>query len=63
MNVDIETAVDGCATYCPKFEVTVINLFENDNIIHRIYRCEHLEECNAMLEAMQTITIKMENIT
>lgn len=59
MQIEIKTAVNGCANYCPEFEVKGVTLYENN----RVYRCIHLDECNAMLEAMHTVTIKMENIT
>lgn len=63
MQIEIKTAVNGCANYCPEFEVKGVTLYENNAIINRVYRCIHLDECNAMLEAMHTVTIKMENIT
>lgn len=63
MTIEIKTAVDGCANYCPEFEVVAIKLIENNTVIKRVYRCAHLDECNAMLEAMQTVTINLENIT
>lgn len=63
MNIDIKTVVEGCAAYCPKFEIKVINLYANDIIINRSYRCEHLDECNAMIQAINTVTIDLKNIT
>ena len=63
MQIEIKTAVDGCANYCPEFEIKGVTLYENNSIINRAYRCIHLDECNAMLEAMHNVTIKMENIT
>lgn len=63
MNIEIKTAVDGCANYCPEFEVKGITLYENNTLLNRVYRCIHLDECYAMLEAMNTVTIEMKNIT
>lgn len=63
MKAEIKTAVDGCARFCPEFEITTINLYANNNIYERVYKCEHLEQCEAMIEAMSHATIKAENIT
>ena len=63
MNIEIKTAVEGCARYCPKFQIVAQILFSNNGIYKRAYRCEHLEECKAMLGALDTVTVEMENIT
>lgn len=63
MKAEIKTAVDGCPRFCPEFKITAINLYANNNIYERVYKCEHLEQCEAMIEAMSHATINIENIT
>ena len=63
MEIEIKTAVDGCARYCPNFQIEVINLYVNDETYNRAYRCEHLTECEAMLKAIMRIdTVTVKNI-
>lgn len=63
MKIEIKTAVDGCNRFCPAFDIEVINLYANDSIFNRVYRCEHLEQCEAMIKAISSATIDAENIT
>ena len=62
MEIDIKTAVDGCARYCPNFQIEVINLYSNNETYNRAYRCEYLAVCQSMLTALfqakDTVTVK-----
>ena len=63
MEIEVKTALEGCARYCPRFHVVAQILFNNDGVYNRVYKCGHLDECEAMLEAMHTHTVDMKNIT
>lgn len=63
MKIDVSTAVDGCGRFCPEFEIETITLYGDGKEYARVYKCPHTEQCAAMLEAMSTTTIEIENIT
>lgn len=58
MTIEVKTALEGCASHCPRFKVRVINLYENNGIYYRAYQCEHIDECEAMLKALSTVTVE-----
>lgn len=62
MIIEVKTAVEGCADYCPRFEVKTIKLYENNDIFFKTYYCEHLDECKAMLNALAEAEENLKNI-
>lgn len=63
MTIEVKTAVEGCANYCPRFEIKTTNLYEGNKIFYKDYRCANLDECEAMLRALSYATVHIENIT
>ena len=62
MKIEIKTALDGCGRFCEDFEIKSSILYYNNNEIHRDYRCVNMDKCEALLQAMQLVTIDAENI-
>jgi hypothetical protein len=52
MEISVKTATDDCCRRCPSFRVRVVELYQNNGLFYRSYKCENLEKCNAMMEAI-----------
>lgn len=63
MKAEVKTIVDGCDRYCKEFDIEVTTLYANGSVYARVYKCSHLEQCKAMIQAIETVTVEMKNIT
>lgn len=52
MQIEVRTATERCAERCPNFEVEVRDLYENNNIYVRAYRCANVNKCEALAEIL-----------
>ena len=51
MEANITTAVEGCDRYCDAFEIEMKTLDISCN--KRVYRCRHMNQCLAILKALE----------
>lgn len=58
MNIEVKTAVEGCANYCPHFEIEITSLYRDDKIFYKTYRCINYGKCQAMLLALSRANVK-----
>lgn len=52
MQIEVRTATERCAERCPNFAVEVRDLYENNNIYVRAYRCPNVNKCKAIAEIL-----------
>lgn len=43
--VDVETLTDDCAKNCPAFEIGQTELYQNDEVFLRAFKCIRVDQC------------------
>ena len=54
MIIDVKTALEGCGDHCKDFWPQVANITYDGDIIKRVYHCENLPQCKALIIAIKS---------
>lgn len=50
MQIEVKIATENCAEKCKYFKVETVDLYKDNEMYHRYYRCKYYHICRMLLE-------------